>query len=84
MGDLVCRLFDLYLIALFIRVILSWFPITPGTFMAQAYDVLYTITEPLLGPIRRMIPPLGAIDISPIVAIIVVRVVSSAVCSAIA
>ena len=67
---LLCLVLDLYFIALFARIILSWFPIRPGTTMAQAFSFLYTITEPLLGPVRRAIPPIGgALDISPIIVI---------------
>jgi YggT family protein len=65
-----CALLNLYLIALFGRIILSWFPIHPGGVMAQVFSVLYTITEPVLGPVRRAIPPIGpGIDVSPIIVI---------------
>ena len=66
---LVCTLLQLYFIALFARMILSWFPIQPGTAMASIHQFLHRITEPVLGPIRRVIPPvrLGSmgLDLSP-------------------
>lgn len=79
---LVCALLNLYLIALFARIILSWFPVTPGGALAQIFSALYSITEPVLGPIRRAIPPIGmggmGLDLSPIIVIIGMRVLAGA------
>ena len=79
MANILCPLLQLYLVALFGRIILSWFPISPGSAMASIYSFLYTITEPVLGPVRRVIPPLGgggmAFDLSPIIVLIVLQVV---------
>jgi len=74
---LVRDLLNLYLIVVFGRVVLSWFPISPGSAMAGVYGFLYQITEPVLGPIRRILPPLGGFDLSPLVLIILIQVVSS-------
>lgn len=81
-GNPICALLNLYLYCVFARIILSWFPITPGGAMAQVFSFLYTITEPVLGPIRRMIPPIGGfgLDLSPIVVIFGVRILSGFVC----
>ena len=56
---LICRLLDAYLIVMFARIILSWFPIEPVSGLASVYGFLYAITEPVLGQIRRVIPPKG-------------------------
>jgi YggT family protein len=77
---LLCQLLSLYVYVLFGRVILSWFPISPGSAMASIYRVLHTLTEPVLGPIRRMLPPLGAFDLSPLVVILIVSVLQRSVC----
>jgi YggT family protein len=81
--SLVCPLLQLYLIALIGRIILSWFPIAPGGGMATIYSFLYTITEPVLGPVRRVIPPIGgggmAFDLSPIIVLIVIEVATGAI-----
>ena len=74
MNNLVDQLLNLYIIAVFGRVILSWFPLSPGGPMASVYSFLYTITEPVLGPIRRVLPPLGGIDLSPIVLLFGVQI----------
>ena len=81
---LVCRLLTAYLIIMFARIILSWFPIEPGSGLASVYGFLYTITEPVLGPIRRVIPPLGAggmgIDLSPLVVFFGITILQGAIC----
>jgi YggT family protein len=65
----------LYIVCIWGRVILSWFPVTPGTAMARVNDVLYRITEPVLGPVRRIMPRTGMIDLSPLVVTILIQFV---------
>lgn len=70
---LVCNVLT---IAIFIRVLLSWLPIPmSGPVFGPLMAILYQITEPLLGPLRRIIPPLGLIDITPVVAILLLQLV---------
>ena len=70
MAEVFCSLITLYLVALFARIILSWFPLQPGGAMASIFSILYQVTEPVLGPVRRIIPPIGmGIDLSPIIVI---------------
>ena len=72
-----------YVIIIFARVILSWFPITPGTPVASVARVLYALTEPVLGPIRRVLPPMRlggmGLDLSPIIVLIGLQIISRAV-----
>ena len=81
---LLCRLLDAYLIVMFARIILSWFPIEPGSGLASVYGFLYALTEPVLGPIRRVIPPLGmggmGLDLSPLVVFFGITILRSAIC----
>lgn len=74
---LLCTLLSFYLIALFGRIILSWFPIAPNSPMAQVFSFLYAITEPVLGPVRRLLPPVGVggmgLDLSPIIVTVGLR-----------
>jgi YggT family protein len=58
---------NLFMFAIFIRIILSW--ISSGQYN-PATAIISTMTEPLLRPVRRLIPPLGGFDISPIFVII--------------
>lgn len=46
--------------------------------LVRLYDVVFSLTEPVLGPIRRMLPQTGMIDFSPLVVMIVLVVVQSA------
>ncbi len=72
---LVLQLLDLYMWAVIIGVVLSWlvaFNIvnTSNRFVFIVGDFIHRITEPALRPIRRTIPNLGGIDISPVILII--------------
>ncbi len=53
---------------IFIRAILSWFAISPYSPIVVFLD---RITEPILAPLRRIVPRLGMVDIAPMVAIII-------------
>lgn len=79
MGEIVCALLTAYIIVLFARAILSWIPPSPGP-IASISRVLFDITEPVLAPMRRIIPPTGVIDLSFLVLIIGLSVARSAIC----
>ncbi|MEC9000502.1 MAG: YggT family protein [Actinomycetota bacterium] len=68
----VCALLQIYLLVLVVRVLLSWFPISHDGPMAPVAGFLYTVTDPILLPLRRLLPPIRmggmALDLSPIVA----------------
>ncbi len=55
--------------------ILSWFRVQPGTTLAQIQYFLYQAVEPVLRPVRRVIRPMGGLDISFIVVILVANIV---------
>lgn len=52
-------------IAIIVRVVVSWLPVSP---FSPRVRWAFSLTEPILRPLRRLIPPFGAIDITPIVA----------------
>jgi YggT family protein len=62
--------------AIFFRVILSWFQMDPRNPLISLLD---QITDPILSPLRRVIPRLGMIDIAPLVAIILLQVIARAI-----
>jgi YggT family protein len=69
-------LFIVYIILIFIRVLLSWIPRMPYyRWLSATVDFVHQVTDPYLNLFRRVLPPIGggrmAIDISPILAIIV-------------
>lgn len=61
-----------YLIAIFVRVVLSWF--TPYGARTPAGDLLYGLTEPIMYPARRMLPPINGLDLSPMAVILLLYV----------
>jgi YggT family protein len=74
-GNFLFDLGELYVLILFVRAILSWFPYDPSSPLNHVRRVVFAITEPVLAPFRRIIPPIGMIDISFIVAILVVQLI---------
>jgi YggT family protein len=67
---------DLYIWVVIIGAILSWliaFNVvnTQNRFVYSVADMLYRVTEPALRPIRRVLPNLGGIDISPVILILI-------------
>jgi YggT family protein len=64
--------FTLLSLAILARVLLSWVRVSP---YHPAVDFLYRITEPILAPLRRAIPPIGMVDISPVIAIILLQII---------
>ncbi len=72
----ICAILGIFQLVLVARAITSFFPVTPGTSFAQIVDVLYKVTEPVLAPLRRIIPPLGMFDLSFLVLLIGLRVLS--------
>jgi YggT family protein len=82
-------LFIVYIILIFVRVLLSWIPRMPyNRWLSATVDFVHQVTDPYLNLFRRFLPPLGgggmAIDISPILAIILLFIAQSVIVSLIA
>ena len=82
--DIVLIILDLYVWLLIASAILSWliaFNVvnTRNQFVAAVAEFLYRITEPLLRPIRRILPSFGGIDLSPLVLILIIIFLQRAV-----
>lgn len=60
-----------YLVAILIRVILSW--VNPYGTRSPVGDLLYSLTEPMLAPARRLIPPIAGLDLSPIAVLVLLQ-----------
>ena len=60
-----------YGIVIIIYVLMSWFPVSGGLY--EVYRVLGSLVEPYLGIFRRFIPPIGGLDLSPIIAFFVLE-----------
>jgi YggT family protein len=76
----VCALILVYMVVLVGRAVMSWFPVRPGTPAASIYSVLLDLTEPVLAPLRRIIPPAGMFDLSFLVLFIGLSVLQQAIC----
>jgi YggT family protein len=72
--SLISQVVGLYSILLIVYIFMSWVPSTRETAIGR---ILERICEPYLDPFRRIIPPFGMIDVSPIVAILVLRLAQS-------
>ena len=75
----ICNLLSLYLLVLVARAILSWFPLSPGSALAPVVRFLYSVTEPALAPMRRVIPPMGGFDLSFIVLFFAIQIIQRSV-----
>ena len=64
MTSILADIILVYLVILAARAVLSWFPVRGGTFLAQVNTLLFELTEPVLRPVRRVIPPVGMFDVS--------------------
>src|SRR3990170_1937277 len=78
-AEYVNALFIVYIILIFIRVLLSWIPRMPyNRWLSGFVDWIHQVTDPYLNMFRRVLPPIGgggmAIDLSPILAIIVLLI----------
>lgn len=77
-GSVLCGLLQLYLFVLIGRIILSWIPSLPEPLLPVA-RFLSALTDPILTPLRNVLPPLrigaGALDLSPLVVFFVISYV---------
>jgi YggT family protein len=88
-ADYVNALFLVYIVLIFIRVLLSWIPRMPyNPLLRTVVDFIHQVTDPYLNLFRRVLPPVGgggfALDLSPIIAIIVLLIAQALVVGLIA
>jgi YggT family protein len=69
-------LLNVLLIAILVRVVLTWFPVDPSN---PVIRIIYEVTEPILAPFRKVIPRIGMFDLSPIAAMLVIQVILQAI-----
>jgi YggT family protein len=78
-------LLDAFSVIILARVVLSWFMMNPSSqvgLAGSAYQFLLQITEPFLAPLRRVLPRIGMLDLSPMVAIIILWILRAVLASA--
>lgn len=71
-AELIGLVLNVLLFAILIQVVVSW--VNPSGYN-PAISLLYSLTEPVLGPCRRLIPPLSGLDLSPLLALIAIQLV---------
>jgi YggT family protein len=60
-----------YLVAIFVMIVISW--VAPGTSSPAAY-LLYQITEPFMAPFRKLLPSMGGLDFTPMIAVLILYI----------
>ena len=79
--EFIAYILQLITFSIFIRVILSWMVMVFGVrnnIVVSLFQAFIQITEPILGPLRRLIPPVGGmIDLTPLFALIILGTISS-------
>jgi YggT family protein len=79
-GQLILKILDIYSAIIIASAIMSWLVAfgvvnVRNQIIRVVVDLLYRVTEPVLRPIRRFLPNLGGIDISPVVALLLIIVI---------
>ena len=82
MLELICLGLQAYIFGLFIRIILSWVTMawSPPPSLSPAIRVIYDMTEPVMGFFRRLIPPMGGLDLSPIFIFLILQIMIGTLC----
>jgi YggT family protein len=83
--DIACLISDLlfiYVLILFVRIILSFVTQfrAPPSGLAPVIRVVYDLTEPVLSRARRLIPPFGMLDLSPLVVFLLINIIRRVIC----
>jgi YggT family protein len=74
-----CAAITIYIVILLLRAVFSWFP-PPSGGVATLYRILLDLTEPVLAPLRRVIPPIGMFDLSFTVLFVFLFILRGVVC----
>jgi len=77
---IVCHVLSLYILVLVIRAVLSFFPIRPDSALVPVVRTLDIVIDPVLMPLRRVIPTAGMFDLSYLALFIIIELVQSALC----
>jgi YggT family protein len=82
--DIVCTLIQLYTLVVFARILLEWVRVPGEHPVGKVRAALATVVDPVLAPLRRIVPPVrmggAALDLSPLVLLIGLSILSRAIC----
>jgi YggT family protein len=73
-GSIISILVNIYSFVILARVLMSWLNVNPYSPVAQ---VIYNLTEPVLAPVRNLLPPAGGLDFSPIIVLVVLQILGT-------
>jgi YggT family protein len=77
---IIADLIQFYIVILFVRIVLTWFPIDPWSPFAKVSRGLARVTDPVLVPVRKVVPPMrlggAALDLSPIIVFVALEVIA--------
>jgi len=84
LADLICTVIQLYVYVIIIRLFMSWVPPRPGSTYESIHGGFVTVTEPVLGPVRALLPPLRmgtmSLDLSPLLVIFGLNILARSLC----
>ena len=72
---IVCQIAYLYSVVIILRAISSFFPVSPSSPFAPVVSFLYSVTEPVFAPVRRVMPATGPFDFTPLVVLLVLQLI---------
>jgi YggT family protein len=82
--NILCFALQIYWVVVIARIIMEWIPVSYDHPLARLRAVLRGLTEPVLAPLRALIPPIRAggmgIDLSPVILLVGLSLLSSAIC----
>jgi YggT family protein len=74
-------LLELYALVVFVRIVMSWLPVRPGSPWEPVYQAVYAVTEPPLAAIRSVVPPVrlgaGALDVAPMILLLAIFLITA-------
>jgi YggT family protein len=70
-GSIIYVLVNIYSLVILARVLMSWVNIDPYNPLAR---VIFDLTEPVLAPVRNLLPPTAGLDFSPIIVLVVLQI----------
>ena len=84
MSSVICWVIQIYSLVIVARILLEWIQVSSDHPVAKARRVLRAVTDPVLIPVRRLLPPIRAggagLDLSPMVVIVALWILASIIC----
>ena len=81
---ILCYIIQAYSIVVFARIVLEWIPVSYDHPVARVRDIFRAVTEPVLRPLRALLPPIRlggmGLDLSPLVLLIALGILSAVIC----